>query len=237
MGLRWGGSAAGAGPGGTGAGLSVLYAGTMVETTISGAHAAGSTTIVLADASGFRTDMRFGSQLPVMNAGSVEYHDIVSVDEAAGEIEIAAPGLIGAHAGGTACFAAPMWGADDTLVLPAPAGAAHYSELDCWLLYDLPQLNGNNAFYSGRSLGDYVAPNASSYHSLTTYSYWYADGNTEEGLASYSVGVVHATASLSNLWTVDYELATNRLVLVPGAAALVVGFAPRVYQMTLVGRA
>ena len=104
------------------------------------------------------------------------------------------------------------------------------------MLYDLPQLNGNRAFYSGRSLGDYVAPNASAYHSLTNFSYWYAGGNTEEGLPSYSIGVVHSTSSLANLRTVDYELATNRLVLVPGDASLAVSFAPRVYQMMVVGR-
>lgn len=211
-----------------GGALDVLYAGTMAEGALSGAHVLGATTLTLASADGFRDDMTFGV--------GVESHDIVAVDAGANQVEIAAPGLLGAYVDGDACFCAPMWGADDVIALPAPAGATQYSELDCWMLYDLPQANGNPAFYSGRSLGDYVAPHLSWFHSLTNFSYWYAGGNTEEGLASYSIGVVHGTVSVSNLWALDYELATNRLILIPGDASLAVSFIPRIYQLAVAGR-
>ena len=212
-----------------GGALSVLYAGTMAESTLSGVHVLGATTLTLASAAEFRDDMTFGI--------GVEAHDIVSVDAGANQVEIAAPGLLANYVDGAACFCAPMWGADDTLALPAPAGATQYAELDCWMLYDLPQSNGNPSFYSGRSLGDYVAPHASWFHSLTNYSYWYAGGNVEEGLASYSVGVVHGTVSAVNFWALDYELATNRLIFLPADPSLAVSLIPRIYHLALAGRA
>ena len=232
-------SALGASSSTSGGGLGIVYAGTMAESTLAGAHVLGATTLTVADATGFRTDMRFGLHAPLVSpaVGTVEYHDIVSVDEATNEVEIAAPGLSGRHASGIACFAAPMWGADDVLALPAPAGAAHYAELDARFLYDMPQLNGNNSFYSGRSHGAWFSPHASWYETLTNYSYWYAGGNTEEGQASYSLGVIHATSSLSNFWTVDYEPAGNRLILLPADPNTADSFAPRIQQLTLAGRA
>ena len=66
------------GVGGGGA-LSVLYAGTMAESTLSGAHVLGETTLTLASADGFRDDVTFGI--------GVEPHDIVAVDAGANQVE------------------------------------------------------------------------------------------------------------------------------------------------------
>ena len=232
MALRpYGGGVSNAGDNtGGGGGLSILYAGSMAESTLSGAHVMGATTLTLASAAGFRADMTLGL--------GVEAHDIVSVDEAANQVEIAPPGIVAAaYVDGAAVFAVPMFGADDALAIPAPAGASQYTELDVRCLYDMPQANGNPSFYNGRSAGAYYSPHASWFETLTNQSYWFAGGNTEPGLASYSLGVIHATSSLANLWALDYEPAGNRLILLPANPALVVSYIPRIYQITVVGRA
>ena len=229
------GRAAGAGAGATAA--QVLYARAIAETTLSGAHQAAATVLTLADAAGIRADMRFGLYRHTSMGGNLEYHDIESVDAAADTVTIASPGLGQAQAAGQACFATPMWGADDAIALPAPASGARYAELDCRLLFDVPNLSGSDASYNGRSIGRFTAPHASSYASLASYGDWWAGGNTEEGLDSYSVGIVHGRYSdTRNIWTLDYELATNRLVLLPADASLVPTTAPRIYQLVVTGR-
>ena len=217
-------------PGGTavdgGNDLSILYAAQMAESTLSGAHAAGATTLTLADVAGFRDDMTLGL--------GVEAHDIVSVDEAVNQVEIAAPGIVAAaYVDGAGVFAAPMFGAADVRPI---AGASQYAELDVRFLYDLPQLNGNPPFYNGRSTGAFFAPHASWYESLTNFSYWYAGGNTAAGLPSYSVGLVHATAAFANFWSVDYEIDADRLIFLPADPSLAVAFAPRVRRLVVAGR-
>ena len=223
-----GGRAAGSAAGG--GGLSILYAGSMVETTLSGAHAAGATTVTLASVAGFRDDMTLGIDVP---GTGYEAHSIESVDEATNSIEIPAPGLAMAYGDiGIAAFAAPMFGALDSLDLPG----GPYTELDARYLFDLPQLNGNAPFYKGRSNGAYYAPHASWFETITDNLYWFGGGNTEPGLASYSIGVIHATAAIANLWSLDYELATGRLIFIPANPALAVSFHPRIYRLIVAGR-
>ena len=210
-----------------GGGLSILYAGTMAESTLAGAHALGATTLTLASAAGFRADMTFG-------VGRVEPHDIVAVDMDANEIEIAAPGLGAAYVDGAAVFCAPMFGAAGALALP---GGARLAEIDVRFSFDLPRAAGD-PFYNGRSDGAYYAdPHASWYRSLTNFSYWYAGGNTESDLPSYTVGLAHATAGFANFWVVDYEIATGRLIFLPADPGIAAAYVPRVRVLTCAGRA
>ena len=207
--------------------LSTIYASQLAATTLSGAHDAGTTTLTLADATGFRADMTFG-------IGRVTPHDIVAVDEAASRVEIPAPGLGAAYADGADVFATPMLGVDDVLALP---GSGPYAELDVRLLFDLARANANPA-NNGRSSGAYHTGPASSWcEALNARNYWWGFGNHEPDLSSYTVGIVHLNAAASNLWTVDYEPAGNRLLILPADPDTADTFVPRITTLRIVGRA
>ena len=213
---------------GVGAGArSIAFAGTGAETTLAGAHVAGATSLALASAAGFRTD--FTLQI------GVEGHTIEAVDEGASQVEIAAPGLGAAYQGPDVAVSAwPLFGADRALALPAVEDG-HYRELDVRCLFDLPLADGNPPVYSGVCVGAYVVGSASWAKSHTNFGYWQSGGNVGGGLASYLVALVHGTAGAADAWSLDYEIATNRLIFVPFTAAAVSSI-PRIREMTVFAR-
>lgn len=225
------------GPGGGGAGLASVYAAASVDTTFDGAHALGATTLTLASVDGIRADMTLGVTARSSAGGHEIIPDIVSIDAAAKQVEIAAPGLARARADGDAVFASPLWGADDTLALPAPVGAAAYAELAVRMLWELWLSTGSSSSTrNGRSSGAFWGPSASHWEVLNSSSYWWSGGNLEAGLNSYAVGAANYGSSLSNLWTLDYRPADRTLLLLPADPSLSVRYIPRVYQLTVAGR-
>ena len=221
-----GGAPAAAGGGG---GLELLVARNAAATTLAAAAGAGDTVLSVAATDGLLA----GDPLAV----GLEFgHEIVAVDEAASTVEIEAGGLTAAAALGAAVDNSPLFGDGATLDLADPGAGRRYAEIDVRLLYDLPQLNGNPAFYNGRSTGAFYAPRGSWYETLANFGYWFAGGNDEAGLDSYTVGVIHGTSSAAgNTWSVEFHPAAHRLSLL--LVAGVPSFAPRAYNLIVAGRA
>ena len=208
-----------------GGGLSLIYAGAAAETALAGAHASGATVLSVADAS-------------VLRAGRVyvggEIHTIEAVDAVANTATIAAPGLTADQADGAPVGHAPLVGTGDVLALPA----GPWAELDVRLLYDMPR-TGGGSFYNGRSSGAFYSDGAvrsSWVETLSNFSYWFAFGNAEPALQTYSVGLLHATAGLANAWTVEFDPATHELSLVQADPNTAASFLPRVYDLIVAGR-
>ena len=223
----------------SGGGLSLLVADESVASTLVGAHAMGDTVLTVADASVFRRGRR-------VQVGG-ELHDAVAVDAGANTITIAAPGLTGVRpnaqdAGstwaGAAVAQAPLLGTGDALALPAPA-AGRYAELDVRLLYNLPQLNGNPAFYNGRSTGAYFSGGGragSWFETLANYSSWWANGQTDpDESGTWTVGLLHATANIAaSVWSVELDPEAHALSIVAVAAQEL--YIPRVTNLIVAGR-
>ena len=214
-----------------GGGLSLLFAGESVTGALAGAHVAGSIDLSVDDAAIYR--------LGRVQVGG-ELHAIEAIDEAANTVTIEAAGLAGNQADDAVVVQAPILGADDVLQMPDPGGAA-YAEIDVRLLYDMPQLNGNPPFYSGRSTGAYysAAGRGSAWlETLSNFSYWFGAAQTEDAPAgTWSVGLIHATNGFANAWSVEFDPATHRLSLLPVDSSLTVSFIPRIYQLIVAGRA
>ena len=213
--------------GGGGGGLSLLFAGDQVDGELSGAHLLGATVLTVLDASIFR--------LGAVQVGG-EVHTIGSIDEAARTVTIEAPGLVAAKLDGTQVVQAPILGGDDVLQLPAPVGG-EYAEIDVRFLYDLPQLNGNPAFYNGRSTGAYYSAaglRSAWFETLANFGSWYANGQVaEDPTGTWSVGLIHATGNAANTWSLEFDPVTHQLSLV---ALSTVGFIPRIYGLIVAGR-
>ena len=229
-----------------------------LETTTVGAIVIGQQILPVADATGFAVGdrIRVGTTPDLYTVESIVGNTITvtsivrttadgstvvailgqrhEVEGIAGDVlEIAAPGIVAEAPSGADVAYDPMYGADSVIQLPD----GPYNEIEVTLLYDLPQVNGNPAFYSGRSRGAYFSSHASWYQTLTNFSYWYAGSNTDPALTSYSVGVLHGTASPgANQWTVEYEVATHRLILLPVVPGRTHSFLPRIYDLVVTGR-
>ena len=214
-----------AGLGGAG-GLSLVYGAKSVETTLDGAHLAGATVLRVDDATG-------------LAAGRIhvtgEVHTATAVDESANTVTIEAPGLAAAQADGRIVGQAPLVGADDTLTLPG----GPYAELDIRLLYDLRHLTSGVESYSGRNAGAFYSAGmtrSSWVETLTGSNYWWAFTNIDTG-STYSVGLVHATSSLTfNSWSIELDPATSRLSFLPTDPGMTVSRLPRVYSLIVAGR-
>ena len=215
---------------GRGGGLSLVYAGESVTGALNGARSAGDTRLVVDDASIFR--------LGRVQVGG-ELHTVEAVDEAANALTIEAGGLTAAQDDDTAVVQAPIIGTGDALQLPG----GPFAEIDVRMLYDLPQLNGNPAYYNGRSSGAYYAGGEGGggawYETLANYGSWFANGQQEpynDPAGTWGVGVVHATANVaSSIWALVFDPARSTLALdvFTGAQEL---FIPRVVSLIVAGR-
>ena len=229
----WGGGKVGVGPAiapatglGGGGGLSLLVADGSVTGALDGAHVAGAAVLTVGDASIYRTGR------PVQVGG--ELHTLEAIDEAARTITIEAAGLTADQAANVQVVQAPLLGADDILTLDG----GPWAEIDVRFLYDLPQLNGNPAFYNGRSSGAYYSGGGrggSYFETLSNFSYWWASGQVEDA-ATWSVGLIHATSNAGNAWSVEFNPATHQLSLLPLDDTLTVSFIPRIYNLIVAGR-
>ena len=208
---------------GGGGGSSLIYAGNIVSTTLSGNHNAGATTITLASVAGFQDNLTFGIVF--------EGHKILSVDAVNNQITIASPGLTSAHNGGTACFATPMWLQGDALVLPDSA----YAELSVFYLYDLVLLSGSGAPEHGRSTGAYYTPQTSWWHSIANLGSWNAGSNNSATFSSFAVGLILGSTTDRNVWSIDYEPAGHRLLVLQGSGGTNTAV-PRVRSLVVAGR-
>ena len=196
-----------------------------METTLDGAHNAGDTELTVDDASDLALDR-------VRVRG--ELHAIEAIDEAANRITIGAPGLAAAQANGVRVDQAPILGADDTLTLDG----GPWAELDIRILWDLRRPTASADTYNGRSSGAYYSgdPAWAWFETLTNYSYWWANAQTDVA-ATWSVGLIHATAGVANAWSVEFDPATGQLSLLPVDDSLTVSFIPRAYRLIAAGRA
>ena len=227
----WGGGEVGIGPAigpetGGGGGLSLVFAGGAVETALSSAPARGATLLNVVDASVLRR-----------GRGHVagEVITIEAIDETANTVTLEAGLRSRQHVAGVQVGQAPLVGADDVLALPA----GPYAELDVRLLYDLPQ-TGGSTLYSGRSSGAFYSDGAmrsSWVETLSNFNYWFAFGNTDPSLATFSVGLVHGTGDLnSNAWTVEFDRSTYELSFLPADPNQAVAFLPRARELIVAGR-
>ena len=223
VGPAWQVAAGGVGGGG---GLALLVSGQSVETKLDGGHSAGDTVLSVDDATGLAVGR-------VYVRG--EQQTIESVDEAADTITIAAPGLTANQADDAVVVQAPMQGADDTLALPAGS----YAELDVRCLFELPQTNGNQAIYSGRSIGAYytAAGKRSSWaDTLTNFTAWYSYMDSNTDAATVLVGVAHDNHTLRTAWSLEFNPATSQLsfALIPSSTAR--PYFPRLTSLLVAGR-
>lgn len=210
-----------------GGGRDLIYAGAAAGGTTLGAHQIGDTSILFSqEVARFRpasppdnpVNMRLVVARPGVNAfspGGLELHRIVSINEATNRVEIAEPGLLAYYASGTVCNSVPMFGADDSLVLPNE----EYTELSVDMFWSMLTLTGSTGFSSGRGFcnGSYFAGHASWYKTQSATSYWQAGTNMGQLLPSFSVGgLIRFTnlisSKLANFWTLEYELAGHRLI-------------------------
>ncbi len=209
-------------------GLDIVYSAVMAETTLDGAHALGATVLTLASVDGFRTDMTFGI--------APESHAIEAIDSANSQITIASPGLLANRADGTAVFCAPLWGAGDSLALPAPASGASYAELEARMLWQLLSSSGTERNV-GHSTGRWWQPKDSALHALDDGNTWWMWANTEAGLDSWSIGAVYAGSSLRDHWSLEYSPTENSLSFAQSDPNQTPRYTPRVQTLVLAGRA
>lgn len=217
------------GPGGGGAGLAALYHRGTAETTLSQAHVMGDTEINLASADGVEAGMWIAIRDPRVAL------EVARVDAVAGSVvTIPAPGLTAARANGLGVQISPLVGAAAWLELPEPSGGA-YSHLDVRFLYEFPRVNGGLASSSGRSAGAYMVPQHSWYETLSNRGYWWAGGNRDAGLASYTVGGLNYTGSFTSGASLEYNPTTRRLFFdLIGTTGNT--FAPQITNLIVLGR-
>ena len=215
---------------GGGGGLRLLAAGTGVTgPTLSGQYAIGATVLTLLATPAEMAAIRVGHRARI----GPEFHRITAVDEASRQVTIADPGLLQANVNGPFSTAL-LYGEDDVLQLPDPAGGG-YTHLDVRFLYETRRTTGQPGPYGGRCAGGYFSPGASWYESLQDPNYyWFAGGNTDEGLASYTVGVIHALNTIANAWGLQFDPATNRLFFlnIDGNAS---NYMPRLSELVVAG--
>ena len=208
---------------GAGGGLSLVYGAQSTETTLSGAHLATATVLNVASVAGFRLGRAHVARDVVT---------ITAIDAANNRLTLAA-GLATPKISGTIVGQAPLVGAGDALALPG----GPYAELDVRILYDLRNSSGAQT-YNGHSNGAYYgAPTPGSWiQTLSNRNYWWAFANLGGALATYSVGMVHGTSSLTNAWTVEFDPATRRLSFLAADSSAAVSLLPRVYSLIVAGR-
>ena len=223
------GPAAVAGVGGAG-GLSVILADAGVTgIRLGGVPAIGDTVLTLTATADQMAGIRVGHRALV----GPELHRIEAVDAANLQITIAAPGLVrdASVLLNARVSTAPLYGEDDVLQLPGGG----YRHLEVRFLGEARRANGADGTRNECS-GSYWSPGASWTRSnLVGSATWKAGGNVEEGLDSYTVGVVHVSQADTNTWTLEFDPATNRLSFLAVLATGSSGYIPRIYRMVVAG--
>ena len=230
----------GGGGGGSGGATKLLFSGGgyALGVTLAGAHAIGATVLTVNTAAKLKPTHHLYVGISVAST-SLETHKVLSVDKGANQITIAAPGLVAARPSGAKLSFAPMFGRDSEIILPPAPSIFGYNELEIEYLYDLPQVTGNVAYYSGRGSGGFKNSNgdhvkASWYKTLTNYSYWHANTQIVED-NSYTIGLIHGSSSLGvNDVYLEYHIADNKLLLADIKAGVPI-FSPRIYALILRG--
>ena len=216
-----------------GGGLNTLYSALVSETTLAAVPAwpidadlNGTDELVLTSIDNFEVGK-------YVDLGLAEHHKIIAVDEATNTITLE-EGIQKAYGIGAVVQSSPMMGSDATIQLPMPPAGQRYSNISVNSLFSLPRTTGPT-YYAGRSWGEYFYPNASYAHSLTNFSYWESDMNIDETLDSYIVGIVHATTSDTNAWTIDFNPMTSVISFVPFDANLAQTLVPRLETLIIAG--
>ena len=192
---------------GGGGAARVLFAQVAVDTQLDGAHGRGATALAVDSVDGITAGMRFGC---AHQTSAFTAADVTAVDTDASTITIA-PGLAAALANDSAVFAAPMWGRDDTLALPA--GRWHSLELQVG--WQVRSQYAANVRQHGFSQGNWYAPGSAWCWTHTSSGgwYWYDQASADDDGAFAVALMPNDVKSADDFFFLNYDRDDSELAM------------------------
>ena len=174
---------------------------------LDGDHISGATSLALDSVDGIAVGMRFGC---AHQTSAFTAADVTAVDTDASTVTIS-PGLAAALANNSAVFAAPMWGRDDTLALPAGS----WKSLALQVGWQVRSQYAANERQRGFSEGNWYAPGSSWCWTHTNSGGWYwYDQDTADDDDAFAVALMpNDVRSADNFFFLNYDPDDSELAM------------------------